>query len=89
LNNSGKLSPIVNRMLPLSEARRAQEFSQSGHTHGKIVLGVNEKTSGRTENNHDHDRDIGTDDLLIRFSGLAERSADRRSGQDDVSKADH
>jgi NADPH:quinone reductase-like Zn-dependent oxidoreductase len=38
--DSGKLAPIINRILPLSEARRAHELSQSGHTHGKIVLRV-------------------------------------------------
>jgi NADPH:quinone reductase-like Zn-dependent oxidoreductase len=36
----GKLAPIIDRILPLSEARRAHELSQSGHTHGKIVLRV-------------------------------------------------
>jgi NADPH:quinone reductase-like Zn-dependent oxidoreductase len=36
--DSGKLAPIINRILPLSEARRAHELSQSGHTHGKIAL---------------------------------------------------
>ncbi len=38
--DSGKLAPIINRIIPLSEARRAHELSQSGHTHGKIVLRV-------------------------------------------------
>jgi NADPH:quinone reductase-like Zn-dependent oxidoreductase len=38
--DSGKLAPIIDRILPLIEARRAQELSQSGHTHGKIVLRV-------------------------------------------------
>ena len=38
--DSGKLSPIIERILPLSEARRAHELSQSGHTHGKIALRV-------------------------------------------------
>jgi NADPH:quinone reductase-like Zn-dependent oxidoreductase len=37
---AGKLAPIINRILPLSEARRAHELSQSGHTHGKIVMRV-------------------------------------------------
>src|SRR6184192_2032936 len=36
----GKLAPIINRILPLSEARRAHELSQSGHTHGKITIRV-------------------------------------------------
>ena len=38
--DSGKLTPVINRILPLSEARRAHELSQSGHTHGKIALRV-------------------------------------------------
>jgi NADPH:quinone reductase-like Zn-dependent oxidoreductase len=37
---AGKLAPIIDRILPLSEARRAHELSQSGHTHGKIALRV-------------------------------------------------
>jgi len=36
----GKVTPVINRILPLGEARRAHELSQSGHTHGKIVLWV-------------------------------------------------
>ena len=40
--DSGNLKPIVNRILPLSEARRAHELSQTGHTYGKIVLRVKE-----------------------------------------------
>ena len=40
LIDSGKLAPIINRILPLSEARRAHDLSQSGHTHGKIALRV-------------------------------------------------
>ncbi len=39
--DSGKLAPVFDRILPLSEARRAHELSQSGHTHGKIALRVN------------------------------------------------
>jgi NADPH:quinone reductase-like Zn-dependent oxidoreductase len=38
--DSGKLKSIVETVLPLSEARRAHELSQTGHTHGKIVLRV-------------------------------------------------
>ena len=38
--DSGKLTPVINRILPLSEARRAHELSQSGHTQGKIALRV-------------------------------------------------
>src|SRR5713101_3480010 len=37
---AGKLAPVIDRILPLSEARRAHELSQSGHTHGKIALRV-------------------------------------------------
>ena len=33
---------MVDRILPLLEARLAHELSQSGHTRGKIVLRVNE-----------------------------------------------
>src|SRR5712672_1694313 len=39
--DSGKLVPVIDRILPLSEVRRAHELSQSGHTHGKIALRVN------------------------------------------------
>ena len=39
-HRSGKLAPVIDRILPLSEARRAHELSQSGHTHGKIALRV-------------------------------------------------
>ena len=41
LIDAGKLAPVINRILPLSEVRRAHELSQSDHTHGKIVLRVN------------------------------------------------
>ena len=37
---ANKLAPVIDRILPLSEVRRAHELSQSGHTHGKIVLRV-------------------------------------------------
>jgi NADPH:quinone reductase-like Zn-dependent oxidoreductase len=46
--DSGKLAPVINRILPLSEARRAHELSQSGHTHGKIVLRIS-NGNGTTE----------------------------------------
>src|SRR5437016_5729406 len=39
--DSGNLAPVIDRILPLSEARRAHELSQSSHTHGKIALRVN------------------------------------------------
>jgi NADPH:quinone reductase-like Zn-dependent oxidoreductase len=38
--DAGKLAPVIDRILPLSEARRAHELSQSNHTRGKIVLRV-------------------------------------------------
>jgi NADPH:quinone reductase-like Zn-dependent oxidoreductase len=40
LVDSGKLKAVVETVLPLSEARQAQELSQSGHTRGKIVLKI-------------------------------------------------
>ena len=40
LIDAGNLKPFVSTVLPLSEAARAQEFSQTGHTRGKIVLRV-------------------------------------------------
>ena len=43
--DSGKLAPVIDRILPLSEARRAHELSQTGHTRGKIVLRVKDQTS--------------------------------------------
>jgi NADPH:quinone reductase-like Zn-dependent oxidoreductase len=42
LIDSAKLRPTIDRILPLSEARRAHELSQSGHVPGKIVLRVKE-----------------------------------------------
>jgi NADPH:quinone reductase-like Zn-dependent oxidoreductase len=40
LLESSKLRPRIDRILPLSEARRAHELSQNGHVHGKILLRV-------------------------------------------------
>jgi NADPH:quinone reductase-like Zn-dependent oxidoreductase len=40
LLDSAKLRPTIDRILPLSEARRAHELSQNGHVRGKIVLRV-------------------------------------------------
>ena len=40
LSDSAKLRPMIDRILPLSEARRAHELSENGHVHGKIVLRV-------------------------------------------------
>src|SRR6266850_81770 len=38
LIDSGKVKTVVETILPLAEARRAHELSQSGHARGKIVL---------------------------------------------------
>src|SRR5437899_6153425 len=38
--DSDKLAPVIDRILPLIEARRAHELIQSGHTRGKIALRV-------------------------------------------------
>ena len=38
--DSGKLKPVIDRILPLSQARRAHELSEEGHLRGKIVLRV-------------------------------------------------
>jgi NADPH:quinone reductase-like Zn-dependent oxidoreductase len=40
LADMGKLKPVVETVLPLADARRAHELSQTGHTRGKIVLHV-------------------------------------------------
>jgi NADPH:quinone reductase-like Zn-dependent oxidoreductase len=40
LTDSGKLKPIVETVLPLSEARRAHELNETRHARGKIVLKV-------------------------------------------------
>ncbi len=40
LIDAGQLRPIVGEVLPLSEARRAHEISQTGHARGKLVLRV-------------------------------------------------
>src|SRR6478672_5446365 len=38
LIDDGKVKPVVETVLPLADARRAHELSQSGHARGKIVL---------------------------------------------------
>jgi NADPH:quinone reductase-like Zn-dependent oxidoreductase len=48
LIDSGELKPTIDRILPLSEVRRAHELSKSGHTPGKIVLRIN-NGNGTTE----------------------------------------
>jgi NADPH:quinone reductase-like Zn-dependent oxidoreductase len=40
LVDAGKVRAIVETVLPLAEARRAQELNEAGHTRGKIVLRV-------------------------------------------------
>ena len=40
LVDAGTIKPVVSQVLPLAEARRAHEMSESGHTRGKIVLRV-------------------------------------------------
>lgn len=40
LIDEGRVRPVIGEVLPLSEARRAHELSQSGHARGKIVLRV-------------------------------------------------
>ena len=40
LVDAGKVKPFVETVLPLCEARKAQELSETGHARGKIVLKV-------------------------------------------------
>lgn len=40
LIDSGKVKPVVETVLPLTDARQAHELSQRGHTRGKLVLRV-------------------------------------------------
>jgi len=40
LIDAGKLKPVVETVLPLSDARRALELNETGHARGKIVLKV-------------------------------------------------
>jgi NADPH:quinone reductase-like Zn-dependent oxidoreductase len=40
LVDAGKLKPVVETVLPLSDARRALELNETGHARGKIVLKV-------------------------------------------------
>lgn len=60
--DSGKLAPIIDRILPLSEARRAHELSRSGHTRGKIVLRV---TNTEPSKENGHDRAANENDALF------------------------
>jgi hypothetical protein len=38
LVDAGKLKPVVETVLPLSDARRAHELNETGHARGKTVL---------------------------------------------------
>jgi NADPH:quinone reductase-like Zn-dependent oxidoreductase len=40
LIDDGKVKPVVETVLPLGEARRAHELSETQHARGKIVLKV-------------------------------------------------
>ena len=40
LVNDGKVTPIISEVMPLAEIQRAHELLESRHTHGKIVLEV-------------------------------------------------
>jgi NADPH:quinone reductase-like Zn-dependent oxidoreductase len=40
LVDAGKVRALVETVLPLTEARHAQELNETGHTRGKIVLRV-------------------------------------------------
>jgi NADPH:quinone reductase-like Zn-dependent oxidoreductase len=40
LIDAGIVRPIVSEVMPLSDARKAHELSESHHVHGKIVLKV-------------------------------------------------
>lgn len=40
LVDQGAIRPVVSQVLPLRDARRAHEMSETGHTRGKIVLRV-------------------------------------------------
>ena len=42
LIEAGKIRPVAGKVFPLSEARQAQELSQTGHGRGRIVLHIAE-----------------------------------------------
>jgi NADPH:quinone reductase-like Zn-dependent oxidoreductase len=42
LIDKGDVRPVIETVLPLAEARRAHEMSQTGHVRGKIVLKIRE-----------------------------------------------
>jgi NADPH:quinone reductase-like Zn-dependent oxidoreductase len=39
--DEGQIRPVVNRVMPLSEVRQAQDLMQDGHVRGKIILHFN------------------------------------------------
>ncbi len=51
LIDSGEVKPVIDRILPLSEARRAHQLSQTRHIRGKLVLRVMEH-NGFAEGSH-------------------------------------
>lgn len=42
LIDAGKMRPVINTVMPLKDAVKAQELSQTGHVRGKIVLKVSD-----------------------------------------------
>jgi NADPH:quinone reductase-like Zn-dependent oxidoreductase len=49
LIESKQLKPIVGAVFPLSQARQAQELSQTGHGRGRILLSIeNSKSDGQS-----------------------------------------
>src|SRR5450759_3375010 len=42
LIEAGKLKPVVGKVFPLSEARQAHEYSQTGHGRGRIILHISD-----------------------------------------------
>jgi NADPH:quinone reductase-like Zn-dependent oxidoreductase len=40
LVDSGKLKPIVSAVIPLHEIQKAHEMVEGRHTHGKVVLQI-------------------------------------------------
>ena len=69
--DAGKLAPVIYRILPLSEARRAHELSQSGHSHGKIVLRVS-NGDGTLENGDVTMKETRPSIIVPRVPGYAE-----------------